>query len=164
MWPTTADANGEITLEVKDFGGTPFPAESNITVVLAEVVGDPFEVTETTDVTYEDYKVYAITVTETNDGNFSAKINIGQANTKVGAAITAGGECADFLCIFINGMDDWKFWHASIVYGGNWSFGYGEWYACETTSDANGDVEVSNKHYGADIIPGTIIYVALQVA
>lgn len=163
----TADANGQLDIQIKDFGGTQFPAESQITIVLHEIVADPFEIKETTEVTYQSgYTVYAIEVTEDNGGDFTAKVQTPiAAGTKVGAAITCGGECNDFVQVYANGFDDWKFWHNSIVYGGNWSFGYGEWFAFETTVGENGIVEVSSKNYGgATVVAGTIIYIALQTA
>ena len=164
----TLDAEGKLDVTIKDYTGVQFAAEAKIYIAIksADAV-DPYKVSEVeTPVYQEGYKTYAIEITGACSSTFEAKINFGTANCALQGAMTGGGTEA-WLCSIVDGssFDDYKFFHPTTAYGGNWSFLYGEWYAFTVTSDAEGNILVKNKKYDVDVIPvGTIIYVALKAA
>lgn len=164
----TLDAEGKLAVTIKDYNNVKFPAEAKIYIAIkrADAV-DPYKVSEVaTPVYQEGYKTYAIEITGDCSSTFEAKINFGTANCALQGAMTGGGTEA-WLCSIVDGssFDDYKFFHPTTAYGGNWSFLYGEWYAFTVTSDAEGNILVKNKKYDVDVIPvGTIIYVALKAA
>ena len=159
------DENGNLIVEINDYLSNPFTvgAKIFIGVEIYDPSGEPFIVREATEKTYQDgYTVYAVEVVEVNDGNFTAKIHFGNPNTPIEGAFTAGGTYLNWLCIYTKGIDNYKFFHPTISYGGGWSLLFGEWYTFESTTDEKGDVTVLSKRYEADVGAGAIFYIALR--
>lgn len=164
----TLDENGKLDVTIKDFGGAQFPAEAKIYIAVKDANAlAPFEVKAVDSPAFgEGYQTYAIEVIGVCSSTFQAKINVGSANASFTGAMTGGGSEA-WLNSYVqnSSFDDFKFFHPTTAYGGNWSFLYGEWYEFTVTSDADGNITVENKKYDADTLPvGAIIYVALKAA
>ena len=162
----TIDENGNFTMEVNGFDGAEAPRGVRVYVGL-KAAQDPIVVEQTTDITYaEGFTVYAVKVVEATNAAFQVNVNTGLANTQVTCALTADSEQEYWFCSWVNGLDDFKFFHKTVSYGGNWSFYTKEWTKeFTTTTDAEGNITVHNKDYDVDTIPaGCTIYLAVKAA
>ena len=176
-WETfsgTTDNEGKITLttgiyatsDVPDYGPMSIGTIIYVAIKISESPEptSDYSISSPADKTYEDYKVYAVTILRENSG-FTAEIDFGIADQAFVGAITVdhGDRWVEVLA------NNFDIWYRKEGSSEDWWTKMGVWKEFSGYTDSNGKVSITTGIYATSDVPdygpmtvGTVIYVALK--